>query len=102
MDIKGHWYDRFRKLGEIIDTPSGDACCLFFGHGLDHYPRIVKCEDTIGLGAVSQKASRDGMSDDERDNRMPGQTRSDLGIDGRGSSEMNAEHFFASPIRLAC
>src|ERR1700722_14307940 len=85
---------------DFFDGPESNARRGLLVHGMDHDVLIVKGQEPAGLVAMSQKATRDGLTDDERDYRMSPHASLRVSSCGCGRCQEDRRRLFAAPIRL--
>ena len=100
-NVIGHRSDFARERFEIFHRSSGDASRGGLMHRVDHHPGIIEGEDAICLVAMSKKAARESLSDDQRNDRVPGKSCRPVGVRGSGGGQVDGGNFLAPTIRLA-
>src|SRR5580658_5968574 len=69
-DVIRHGSDLVSQLFEFCNGPSRNSGCGLLMHGMDHNPSIVKCQNAIGLVAVSEKSAAKCLAGHQRNNGM--------------------------------
>src|SRR5580704_8751661 len=100
LDVVRHGHDLVAQAFQLFDGAQRDSRSRLLMHRVDHDVMVVKGEDPVGLVAVGEEASRDGLTDDKRDYRMSLHASRCVRGCGRRSGQEYRRCFFTAAISL--